>query len=56
MALTYYSKTVEAVGEQTHYLDFIADFDFVLLRPLYISIHSVCCCTPMCVVRSVWCV
>jgi len=30
MALTYYSKTVEPVGQQARYLDFIADFDFVL--------------------------
>jgi len=30
MALTYYSKTVEPVGQQARYLHFIADFDFFL--------------------------
>ena len=30
MALTYYQKTVEPVGQQARYLDFIAQFDFEL--------------------------
>ena len=30
MALTYYSKAVEPVGQQARHLDFIADFDFTL--------------------------